>query len=416
MTLPDAPNAEDIKFAKAMVNPDKRIRDETLQTLQAFLCKQANESCIDQLVCDKDGQKLWKALYYTLWLADKAAIQQELTSSLVGLLDYLPSTTGQVAFLGSAFQIILREWPGLDQYRVNKFYTLLRQLLRKLLVLASEDTCFRGQIMSILHSELLCKKPNGPRYHIADIFLTELCAVPRNPAQTNSTTHSTTTHSTNQPLNTELFMEFLSPFLRDLVRVDDAAWHQRVIKSVFIAFIQEHTEQLPAVNARVLQRKLFDMAADPDTPDQYRSALYSLHKVYARTTGKAFIEDGSDLVDAPAAAVAAPEPEVMAEEEEEEEEEVVAETPKKRRGRPAKAATPSATPAATPAKKTPSKAKAAPVEEVTESEAEPEVPVKGKPGRKKKVTIAEVEAEEAPAAAVEAEPLAKRTRRSSSKA
>ena len=95
--------------------------------------------------------KIWKALFYCMWHADKPAVQNELAEKLGSLVHAVPGS--RAALFAKAFwAMIMREWPGIDRLRcarpdcslalarclpttsdprrINKFYTLLRCMLR----------------------------------------------------------------------------------------------------------------------------------------------------------------------------------------------------------------------------------------------------------------------------------------------
>jgi ribosomal RNA-processing protein 1 len=280
------PTAKEVKFAKALVNPDKAVRDKTLQSLQAVL---SNNKTISNtsLFGDKEALKLWKALYYSLWLADKASVQQELCESLVDMLDGM-THSAQLSYLHAALRTILREWTLLDQYRINKFYSLLRLLLRKVFTIFQHQR-FTGDhvsaVLEVLETEVLLRQPNGPRYHLVDIYLPELYGV-------------------SPELTSGQFLTILGPFLRSLSRHDDAAYRNRVNKMIFTAYADKYAVEnvdsevvFRRVITETLQKTVFAIAADEATPDHLRNGIYALHKQLGSKTGKPFIEEATVVME-----------------------------------------------------------------------------------------------------------------------
>ena len=280
------PDHEDeVKFAKALVNPEKDSRDQTLTKLRKYV---AAIKTFD----DMEMLKLWKALYYTMWLSDKQPIQVELAQSLTDLTQVFSTVELQLLYIRMFFRILLREWFHLDQYRVNKFYTLVRMMFRNVLGMiakagwASETA---AQLISIVDEEVLQKKPNGVRFHIADIFLPELHNI------------------SGGKINTKDFLIVFRPFLNSVLRLDDNnVFIERVYKEVLFKYAShfaaelatsaDASEETPAllfaaVNTKVLQKVVFELAAEEETPNVCRKKLYELHKAFAATTKSQFVTE-----------------------------------------------------------------------------------------------------------------------------
>eukprot|EP01039_Chlorochromonas_danica_P004024 gene4024-4401_t len=288
--LQSPPSLREAKVAKALVHPDKTIRDHTLHTVQDYLT-QANTSPSSLTV--EDCLKLWKALYYSLWLADKAPIQRELSEALVNLWDCLEpqqqsstassTSSNQAAFLLACCRILLREWSLLDKYRVNKFYSFFRLLIQKVFQLIQNHNWQNDYIqplLQILQDEILHQRPDGLRYHLLDIYLEELWKV------------------AGKTVTTSTFLSLLQPFLQDLLRLNDSIYRQRLIKSIFQKYLEQYAvengkeeEVFVLVSTVALQKEIFLLASDPATPDLLRPSLYKLHKEFALKTGKLSVED-----------------------------------------------------------------------------------------------------------------------------
>jgi len=280
------PDHEDeVKFAKALVNPEKESRDKTLAKLHKYV---ASIKSFD----DMEMLKLWKALYYTMWLSDKAPIQLELAQNLTNLTQVFSTVELQLLYVRMFFRILMREWFHLDQYRVNKFYSLIRLMFRNVLATAakagwaSETT---AQLIEVVDTEVLMKKPNGVRFHIADIFLSELHTV------------------TSGKIATKDFLTVFRPFLDSVLRLDDNnVYIERVYKEVLHKYAstyaaehadaEESTTVFPGVNTKVLQKVVFDLASEEETPNVCRKKLYDLHKAFATTTKQQFVSESVEAL------------------------------------------------------------------------------------------------------------------------
>lgn len=237
--------------------------------------------------------KLWKALYYCMWLSDKQPIQAELAQSLTELTNVFSTQQLSLLYIRMFFRILLREWFHLDQFRVNKFYTLTRLMFRKALSMAFEagwQSDYASVILTIIDEEALQKKPNGIRFHLADIFLPELMNV------------------TNGKISTSDFMTVLKPFTDGLLRLEDnSVYIDRVYKEVMNKFAFDFAAEnassemvigdvqekkvFAEVNTKVLQKLIFDTAADENTPNACRKKLYDLHKLLAAKTKNSFVSE-----------------------------------------------------------------------------------------------------------------------------
>ena len=108
-----------------------------------------------------DMLKLWKALYYCMWLADKQEVQTELARAFARTVDVFQTEALSLLYLRSFFSIMIREWSSLDSHRINKFYTLIRIMTNKALAISWETERKIDSIMAIFIEEILTKKPNG---------------------------------------------------------------------------------------------------------------------------------------------------------------------------------------------------------------------------------------------------------------
>ncbi|RYE99364.1 MAG: hypothetical protein EOO41_01135 [Methanobacteriota archaeon] len=117
--------------------------------------------------------KLWKALFYCVWHADKVPVQQALIHSTAALVRSASSRQVQATrFIAAFFKIIQREWMGLDHLRLDKFMTLVRRMVHETLRCALKaDT--PAAYTNILH-DILNNASNGLRFHVMDVYVDEL--------------------------------------------------------------------------------------------------------------------------------------------------------------------------------------------------------------------------------------------------
>lgn len=123
--------------------------------------------------------KLWRALFFSMWLSDRPLTQQKLADELADLLSQV-EPINYSSFLDAFWIIIAREWEGLDRYRLDKFYLLVRRYVaasfRKLKQEQWDEDWVDDFITILKHIPLNLddlKIPNGIRFHMFDIFLDE---------------------------------------------------------------------------------------------------------------------------------------------------------------------------------------------------------------------------------------------------
>ncbi|KAI1430390.1 nucleolar protein,Nop52-domain-containing protein [Xylaria sp. FL1777] len=104
--------------------PDRKIRTSALESLRTFLSASATASRLSHM----DNLKLWKGLYYSLWMCDRPIPQQNLCAELAALIDVLPDEA-VAPWLAAFWQTMGREWTAIDVLRLEKFMLLVRRVL-----------------------------------------------------------------------------------------------------------------------------------------------------------------------------------------------------------------------------------------------------------------------------------------------
>lgn len=109
-------------------NTDRKLRTKSLESLRNFLSARQVASTLSPL----DVLKLWKGLFYALWMCDRPLPQQALAQDLADLVYVLPDREGGevvAAWLRGFWATMAREWTGIDVLRLDKFLLLVRRVL-----------------------------------------------------------------------------------------------------------------------------------------------------------------------------------------------------------------------------------------------------------------------------------------------
>ncbi|OQR88708.1 ribosomal RNA processing protein 1 [Thraustotheca clavata] len=269
------------KFGQHLAHTDKYVRDKAVKKLTLFLVKKKEWT-------DLDLDKIWKALFYCMWMSDKPKIQQELAENLAKLIHSFPTEELKLRFLHSFFKTIHREWHGIDGLRLDKFYVLIRMMLYQgFKFLEANDWQLTEQFATHLYTEVLSKLPNGLRLHFADIYLTELYK------------------ALGQVVETQIMLQLLEPFFKLMTSDADKIVTKRVNDLVFQPLLNDYffqetyepnestepetdDENEPKVFTEVklapIQHRIFDIAAAEETLERNRNLLYSIYSaMYTKT-------------------------------------------------------------------------------------------------------------------------------------
>ncbi|NWX36304.1 RRP1B protein, partial [Notiomystis cincta] len=127
--------------------------------------------------------KIWKGLFYCMWMQDKPLLQEELAANISQLIHVFQNTEARHVFIQTFWQTMNREWNGLDNLRLDKYYMLMRLILRQSFEVLKRNEWDEGLVEPLL--QLLMKEvmdpdsnsPTGIKFHFIDIYLDELAKV-----------------------------------------------------------------------------------------------------------------------------------------------------------------------------------------------------------------------------------------------
>ncbi|KAF3939488.1 hypothetical protein ABW19_dt0206603 [Dactylella cylindrospora] len=163
-------------FVKQLAANDRPTRDKAVESLKAYLSH-------SRTFTQSDFLKLWKGLFYCMWLSDRPRTQQRLADSLASLLDVI-KPHNIFTFLEAYWITMAREWTSIDVLRMDKFMLLVRRYVAgslRYLHRHGWDEEMVERNSEILEEVALhptnAKMPNGLRYHLLDIYVDELVKV-----------------------------------------------------------------------------------------------------------------------------------------------------------------------------------------------------------------------------------------------
>ncbi|NXL66702.1 RRP1B protein, partial [Chordeiles acutipennis] len=127
--------------------------------------------------------KIWKGLFYCMWMQDKPLLQEELADNISQLIHVIQNTEARHLFIQTFWQTMNREWNGLDNLRLDKYYMLMRKILRQSFEVLKRNEWDESLIelfLPLQMKEVMDPDSNAPigiKLHFIDIYLDELAKV-----------------------------------------------------------------------------------------------------------------------------------------------------------------------------------------------------------------------------------------------
>ncbi|CAM9760974.1 unnamed protein product [Chrysoparadoxa australica] len=237
-----------------------------------------------------------------MWMCDKAPVQLILSELLAGLVHN--SHKSGMMFMRCFFITMRREWRRLDYLRIDKFYTMVRCFLREGFAYC-KATKGKGkknkkrvfdleqlrEFIAVVEEEILLRKPNGLRLHLADTWISELLRASKAQVSTDELMVAlepwfglvaegggrgggAEADALFRRVDQEVFRKVLASFQKDADVDGDAEGEENEEEDTF----------LENVDPTAVQARLFYIAGHPDTREKVRSAVYASHKAYQRHT------------------------------------------------------------------------------------------------------------------------------------
>lgn len=274
-----------LSFTRKLAHSEKKVRDRAVRFVAKWLAHQPKAS-------ETDLRKLWQGLFFCLWHADKLIVQAEVATNIAGLMHSAGTVEAGMRYLGAGLWTIQQRWQTVDKYRVDKFLSLLRHLLRQALLLLArhqwrpDDIALFAQPMQRfalgrdstgdLKALPLCP---GIALHFADIFIDELKLA----VETGADGHG------KLKLRKDAMNDVLEPFLRALSQYPDKLVITRLDERVMQPILRGPTtvatdEELPAASPLrffdypALAARFFTYATSKDTKESHRARFYGYRK------------------------------------------------------------------------------------------------------------------------------------------
>uniref|UniRef100_A0A1L8DFP8 Putative nucleolar protein n=1 Tax=Nyssomyia neivai TaxID=330878 RepID=A0A1L8DFP8_9DIPT len=214
---------QEIKFAQALAGHEPKAQGKVLKNLKKWLSLRSKSS---YPFTDKDFLRLWKGLYYAMWMSDKPLVQEQLAEDLGALLHCFPTPEISLQFYAVFLESINREWFGIDQWRIDKFMMLVRRVTRQGLVVLRDNewnlelvklfrNAFKKHIFGQSHVSV------GLAMHFLDIYIEEVAKVSQGNIKKAAVT------------------SLIRPFITLLATLTDTRITSAIVKNIFNNLLQQ---------------------------------------------------------------------------------------------------------------------------------------------------------------------------------
>ncbi|GLD48742.1 ribosomal RNA processing protein 1 homolog B-like isoform X1, partial [Lates japonicus] len=215
----------EIQFAQKLASNEKPIRTKAIKKLRKYINVRSQKATGgftgDELL------KLWKGLFYCLWMQDKPLLQEELSHQISTLIHSFHDIDGPFLYLESFLQTFKREWTGIDRLRMDKFFQLVRFMFRQTFEMLKKknwESSVVARFLELLMTQLLQSSsaaPSGLQFHFLDLYMTELAAVG------------------SAELTADQNLMFIEPFCRTADKTKDRTLFRAICNSIFSTIIDQ---------------------------------------------------------------------------------------------------------------------------------------------------------------------------------
>ncbi|XP_056291352.1 ribosomal RNA processing protein 1 homolog B-like [Pseudoliparis swirei] len=215
----------EVQLAQRLASNEKPVRAKAMKKLRKYIYVRSHVEAGG--FNSEELLKLWKGLFYCLWMQDKPLLQEELSNQISSLIHSFQDIDGQLLYLESFLQTFKREWTGIDRLRMDKFFQLVRFMFRQtfeVLKRKNWDSSTIDRFLELLTAQLLQSgsgAPLGLQFHVLDIYMTELAAVG------------------SAELTADQNLIFIEPFCKTAARTKDRPLFSAICNSMLSTIIDQ---------------------------------------------------------------------------------------------------------------------------------------------------------------------------------
>ncbi|XP_034429263.1 ribosomal RNA processing protein 1 homolog B-like isoform X5 [Hippoglossus hippoglossus] len=251
----------EIQFAQKLASNEKPVRTKAIKKLKKYINVRSQKETDG--FTDDELLKLWKGLFYCLWMQDKPLLQEDLSNQISNLIHSFHHIDGQFLYLESFLQTFKREWTGIDRLRMDKFFQLVRLMFKQtfeMLKRKNWESSVVARFLELLTAQLLrggSAAPSGLQFHILDLYMTELAAVGSSELTANQN------------------LMFIEPFCKTAAKTKDRTLFRAICNSIFSSIIDQAPFAIEELMQEVNAAEDSDsgQASEGDDKDQIKGKI-----------------------------------------------------------------------------------------------------------------------------------------------
>ncbi|XP_054984908.1 ribosomal RNA processing protein 1 homolog B isoform X1 [Sorex araneus] len=211
----------ELQFAQRLASHEKGIRDRAARKLRQYISAKTQRETGG--FTQEELLRIWKGLFYCMWVQDEPLLQEELAVTMSQLVHVVNNSEAQHLLIRTFWQTLNREWKGVDRLRLDKYHMLIRLTLRQSFEVLKRNSWEESRIRplldilmkEVLHPESRC--PGGVRAHLIAVYLEELSKVG------------------GSELLADQNLKFIDPFCKIAAKTKDHTLVQTIARGVFEA-------------------------------------------------------------------------------------------------------------------------------------------------------------------------------------
>ncbi|XP_059403009.1 ribosomal RNA processing protein 1 homolog A [Carassius carassius] len=243
----------EIIFAQKLASNEKPVRSKALVKLRKYMSARSERA---EGFSEEELLKIWKGLFYCIWMQDKPLLQEELSTKISRLLHSFRTLDSQFLYVKTFLLTMKREWNGIDRLRMDKFYQLVRFVFREVFEMLKRqqwESRLVTQFLQIFSAQLLHSSsvaPAGLVLHVLDLYMTELALVG------------------SAELTAEQNQTFIEPFFKTVAKTKDRVLLKAIGSSIFNTIVDQVPFAIEDLQREMGQSAELDSQKPPDGDEE----------------------------------------------------------------------------------------------------------------------------------------------------
>ncbi|KAK7168491.1 hypothetical protein R3I93_004716 [Phoxinus phoxinus] len=217
--------AAEIIFAQKLASNEKPERSKALLKLRKYISVRSGRA--QGGFGEDELMKIWKGLFYCVWMQDMPLLQEELSTKISRLLHSFQTLDSQLLFFKAFLQTMKREWTGIDRLRMDKFFQLVRFVFREVFEMLKRrkwESSVLAEFLQLFSAQLLLGSTSAPAglvLHVLDLYTAELARVG------------------SAQLTAEQNLTFIEPFCKSMAKTKDRVLLKAIGSNVFDTIVDQ---------------------------------------------------------------------------------------------------------------------------------------------------------------------------------